>query len=40
VGRPHPEAGESDELLKKLRQAEAAMHMDKWANSSGLQPPK
>ena len=31
---------ERDELLKKLRQAEAAMHMDKWANSSGLQPPK
>ena len=31
---------ERDELLKKLRQAETAMHMDEWANSPGLQPPK
>ena len=29
-----------DELLKKLRQAEAAMHLEEWANSPGLQPPK
>ena len=31
---------ERDELLKKLRQAETAMRMEKWANSPGLQPPK
>jgi hypothetical protein len=31
---------ERDELLKKLRQAETAMHMEDWANSRGLQPPK
>jgi hypothetical protein len=35
--RPGPER---DELLRKLRQAEAAMHMEDWANSPGLQPPK
>ena len=29
-----------DELLKKLRQSETAMHMDDWANSSGVQAPK
>ena len=37
VMRPGPER---DELLKKLRQAETAMHMEDWANSRGLQPPK
>ena len=31
---------ERDELVKKLRQAETAMHLEKWANSPGLQPPK
>jgi hypothetical protein len=31
---------ERDELLRKLRQAESAMHMDEWAKSLGLQPPK
>jgi hypothetical protein len=31
---------ERDELIKKLRQAETAMHLEKWANSPGLQPPK
>ena len=36
VMRPGPER---DELLKKLRQAETAMHMEDWANSRGLQPP-
>jgi hypothetical protein len=29
-----------DELLKKVRQAETAMHLDDWANSPGLRPPK
>jgi hypothetical protein len=31
---------ERDELLKKLRQAESAMHMDKWAKSPGPQSPE
>ena len=35
--RPSPQR---DELLRKLRQAETAMHLEDWANSPGLQPPK
>ena len=35
--RPGPE---QDALLKRARQAETAAHIDEWANSSGLQPPK
>ena len=35
--RPGPQR---DELLRKLRQAETAMHLEDWANSPGLQPPK
>ena len=35
--RPGPQR---DELLRKLRQAETAMHLEDWANSVGLQPPK
>ncbi len=35
--RPGPER---DELLKKARQADTASHIDSWANSPGLQPPK
>jgi hypothetical protein len=31
---------ERNELIKKLRQAETAMHFGGLANSSGLQPPK
>lgn len=31
---------ERDELLNKLRRAETAMHLQEWANSPGLQPPK
>jgi hypothetical protein len=31
--RPGPER---DELLKKLRQAETAMHMEAWAGSPGI----
>jgi hypothetical protein len=27
-------------LLKKVEQAESAMHLDRWANSLELQPPK
>jgi hypothetical protein len=31
---------ERDALLKKARQADAALHIDAWVNSPGLQPPK
>ena len=35
------EAGmERDELLKKARLADTAAHIDDWANSAELQPPK
>lgn len=29
-----------DHLLRKARHAETASHIDDWAYSSGLQPPK
>jgi hypothetical protein len=29
-----------DDVLKKARQADIASHLDAWANSPGLQPPK
>jgi hypothetical protein len=35
--RPGPER---DALLKRARQADTASHIDEWANSPGLQPPK
>ena len=35
--RPGPER---DAMLKKARQADTAAHLDDWANSPGLQPPK
>jgi hypothetical protein len=35
-----PPGDERDTLLKKARQADTAAHLDKWANSPGLQPPK
>ena len=31
---------EQDECLRKARQADTASHLDDWANSPGLQPPK
>ena len=31
---------ERDVLLKKARQADTAAHLDDWASSPGLQPPK
>ena len=34
-----PPGAERDALLKKLRQADTASHLDDWANSPGLQPP-
>jgi hypothetical protein len=35
--RPGPER---DALLKRARQADTASHIEEWANSPGLQPPK
>jgi hypothetical protein len=35
--RPGPER---DALLRRARQSETASHIDEWANSPGLQPPK
>jgi hypothetical protein len=35
--RPGPE---QDALLRRARQADTASHIDEWANSPGLQPPK
>jgi hypothetical protein len=35
-----PPGPERDALLKKARQAEMAHHLDDWAKSPGLQPPK
>ena len=35
-----PPGPDREELLKKVRQAETAMHLDDWATSPGLQPPK
>ena len=31
---------ERDVLLRKARRADTAAHIDAWANSPGLQPPK
>jgi len=35
-----PPGAEKDELLRKARQADTTAHLDEWANSPGLQPPK
>nr|WP_247302679.1 MULTISPECIES: hypothetical protein [unclassified Bradyrhizobium] len=35
-----PPGAERDVLVKKARQAEVANHLDDWARSPGLQPPK
>jgi cell division protein FtsB len=35
--RPGPER---DALLKRARRADTASHIDEWADSPGLQPPK
>jgi hypothetical protein len=35
-----PDGPERNELLKKIRRAEAAANIEAWANSPGLQPPK
>ena len=35
-----PPGTERDDLLKRTRQADTAAHLEDWANSPGLQPPK
>ena len=35
-----PDGPERDELLEKIRQAEADAKIEAWANSRGFQPPK
>jgi hypothetical protein len=35
-----PPGSERDALLKKVRQADTASHLEDWANSPGLQPPR
>jgi hypothetical protein len=35
-----PPGHRREELLKKVRAAEAASYLDAWVNSRGLQPPK
>jgi hypothetical protein len=35
-----PPGTEKDELLRKASQADTAVHLNEWANSPGLQPPK
>jgi hypothetical protein len=35
-----PPGAERDAMLKKASQVDTAAHLDGWANSAGLQPPK
>jgi hypothetical protein len=35
-----PPGDERNDLLRRARQAETASHLEDWANSPGLQPPK
>ena len=35
-----PPGPDRDMLLKKVRQAETALHLEDWVNSPGLQPPR
>jgi hypothetical protein len=35
-----PPGPEREALLKRASQADTACHLDDWANSRGLQPPK
>lgn len=35
-----PPGNEKEAMLKKAGQADTAAHLDDWANSRGLQPPK
>jgi hypothetical protein len=35
-----PPGPDREMLLKKVRQTETALHLEDWASSPGLQPPK
>ncbi len=35
-----PPGPEKEQMLRKARQADTAAHLDDWANSCGLRPPK
>jgi hypothetical protein len=35
-----PPGVEREELLRKARRAETALHLTEWLNSPGLRPPK
>jgi hypothetical protein len=35
-----PPGAEKDSMLKRASQADTAAHLDDWASSVGLQPPK
>jgi len=35
-----PPGAEKDDLLRRARRADTASHLDDWANSLELQPPK
>jgi len=35
-----PPGMEQDDLLRKARQTDIALHMDEWLSSPDLQPPK
>jgi hypothetical protein len=35
-----PPGFEKDDLLRKASRADTACHLDEWANSPGLKPPK
>jgi hypothetical protein len=34
-----PPGAEREDLLKKVREADVAAHIDEWLNSPGLKPP-
>lgn len=40
VANALPPGPERDAMLKKVRQADVACHLDDWAKSPGLQSPK
>lgn len=35
-----PPGPEQDDVLRRADQADVAIHLEEWANSPGLQPPK
>jgi hypothetical protein len=35
-----PPGAERDELIRKARQAETALHLSEWVTSPGLRPPE